>query len=133
MRKILRKLILMKVFNNKKIRIFLSIFILLIIVFFIYNFFIAIKAASLNYTESFDNTAYKDSLHTSAHWQADGQVYLTKEWVISSGSKNFAENVSADADNSRTPLIFVDNKNQPYILWEQYMSGFSSYDIFMTP
>ena len=126
----LRKLVFLKFFSIKT-RTFFSLLIFLIIAFLGYNFLNFIKAASLHYVEDFTSTTYKDDLYTSAVWTGDGQVTLDEEFVRQDGSKSYIENISNDDNLSQYPLIFLDDKNQPYVIWES-TPGLANSDIVFT-
>jgi|GEM_PF-4489036 len=129
-KKKLRELIFLKNFSIK-LRFILVLFVLAIIAIFGYNFLNFVRATVFGYFETFNTVTFKDPIATSAHWQGDGQVYLSKEWVRADGSKSFIDNVSNDGATSTYPLIYLDDKQQPYIFWESSAS-FQPSEIFFT-
>ncbi|MCX6746067.1 MAG: hypothetical protein NTX00_03565, partial [Candidatus Parcubacteria bacterium] len=125
-----KKLMVWKFFNLK-IKLFLGLILIVSSVYLGLNFFRVAKASVLTYTENFTTTTFKNSLYTTANWQGTGFVDLSKAFVRADGTKGYIDNVSADQEASSYPLIFLDNKNQPYIAWESTPSGLNS-EIYFT-
>ncbi|MFA5188961.1 MAG: hypothetical protein WC460_06390 [Patescibacteria group bacterium] len=118
-------------FFNLKLKLFICLILATSMAYLGFYFFAVVNASDLSYSEDFTTTTFKNSLYTTANWLGTGFVDLSKAFVRADGTKNYIDDVSEDQEVSSYPLIFLDNKNQPYVAWESTPSGLNS-EIYFT-
>ncbi|MCX6745912.1 MAG: hypothetical protein NTX00_02725 [Candidatus Parcubacteria bacterium] len=129
MNKKLIKLMLWEFFNLK-FKVFIGLVLMTSMTYLGFNFFNAVNASAINYTENFTSDTYKDSVATTGKWDTvlNQARLLGKDWVSMAENMSGAETISNGGGVSK---VLLNSANDPYIVWEgPGLAGFN--DIFFT-